>query len=225
MIPEQQDERVYTAPVSTQPKAVQIFAKIISYALHPVFIPTLLALMLYKLAPVGFAGVTQKEFNMWLLSIGITTIFFPLLSVLLMKGLGFIKSIHMYDPKDRIIPLITTMIFYFWASHVFQNIPKVPLVMKVLMLGAFWNVIVLFMVSIFFKISMHATAAGSMIGIIIVHMMISPINMKIPLFIAIAVAGLMGTARLLLNAHKQSEVWLGYALGILVQIAAFWYLK
>lgn len=211
-----------TKQTSQQPKLLRIIANILSYVLHPVFMPTVMTLVLYKLSPISFAGVTLAQFKMWLLSIGITTLFFPLFTVVLMKGLGFAQSLHMETTRERIIPLMATMIFYFWASHVFNNIPS-PLIIKVLLLGSFWGIIVLFMINIFVKVSLHTAAAGGMIGILIVLMKISPVNMVIPFFIALFIAGLMGTIRLILKAHTPAEVWLGYIVGLLVQLGAYWY--
>jgi len=207
-----------------QPKALQVLASILSYILHPVFMPLVMTLVLYELSPVSFAGVTVSQLKMWLLSIGITTLFFPLFTLLLMKGLGFAKNFHMETTRERIIPLIATMIFYFWASHVFNSIPS-PLIIKVLLLGSFWGIIVLFMINIFVKISLHTAAAGGMIGVLLVLMMISPVNIILPFFLALFIAGIMGTIRLILRAHTPAEIWLGYIVGILVQLGAYLYLR
>lgn len=207
----------------TRSRFLRGIAMFISYIFHPALMPMVMTLTLYKLAAVGFAGVPMKQFGIWVGVVAQMTLLYPVLIVFLLKGVGFIRSIHLEDAKERIIPLLLTMIFYFWAYLVFKNIDA-PFLLKVLMLGNFWGIIVLFMVSIFFKISMHTMAAGGMLGLVIVLMMISPINMAIPLFIALFIAGLVGTARLVLNAHKSNEIWLGYVLGILVQLAAYFYL-
>jgi hypothetical protein len=207
----------------TRSRFIRGVAMLISYIFHPAFMPTVMTLALYKLAAVGFAGVPLKQLGIWVAIVVQMTLLYPVFIVFLLKGIGFVRSIHLEDPKERIIPLLLTMIFYFWAYLVFKNIDA-PFLLKVLMLGNFWGIIVLFMVSIFFKISMHAMAAGGMLGIIIVLMVISPINMAIPLFIGLFIAGLVGTSRLILNAHKNGEIWLGYILGILVMVAAYFYL-
>ncbi len=203
---------------------LRVFANVISYAFHPVFMPTLVALMLSVLAPVSFAGFTGDVIGRQTLIIFMLTAFFPLLFVGLTKALGFIQSIQMHDSKDRIIPLMGTMIFYFWAYHVFSNIES-PFILRVLLLGTFWGVIVLFMVNIFFKVSMHTMAAGGVLGLVIVLMVTSPVSMIVPLFFTIIIAGVIGTARMLLGAHHQSEIWVGYLLGIIVQLCAYFYLN
>ena len=61
-----------------------------------------------------------------LISVAFSTAFLPLFSVLLMKQLGFIKSIFLRTQKDRIIPYIVCMIFYFWAWYVSRNLHDSP---------------------------------------------------------------------------------------------------
>ncbi len=221
---------------NTQSKTLVVFAQIVSYICHPVFFPLVMAYALYKLSPADFASVPPKQIGLWFLSIAITGVFFPLFSILIMKPLDFISSYHMHTAKERTIPLMAIMIFYFWVSHAFNNmgIPTPlnpnpgsvpPLIYKVLLLGNFWGIILLFLVNIFTKISMHTAAAGAMIGIIIVMMIISPTNMIMPLLVSIIIAGIIGTARMILGAHQRGDIWLGYIIGILVQLGAYVYMK
>jgi membrane-associated phospholipid phosphatase len=116
------------------------------------------------------------------------------------------------------------MTFYFWAYWVFKNTES-PFILRVLLLGCFWGVITVFMINIFFKISMHTSATGSMIGILMIMMFLSPVNLVLPFFIALIIAGLIGTSRMILKAHYLGEIWAGYIIGILVQVAAYLYLK
>ena len=189
--------------------------------------PLIMAFTLMSLSPNSFTGVTPRQQGTWLLMVASTAVFFPLFSILLMKPLGFITSFHMPTAKERTIPLMVTMIFYFWLSHVFNSIPDVtvPLILKVLMLGNFWGVIVLFIINIFTKVSMHTSAAGGMVGILIILMLLSPVNMIMPFFVALIVAGIIGSARIILGAHQRGDIWLGYIVGILVQIGAYIYMK
>ena len=207
----------------SQSKVLRILAMVVSYLFHPVFMTTIMAIALYKLTPVSFAGADHTMVIKWIVMIGLYTAVYSLIFVALLKGLGFIKSIHMDDPKDRIIPLIGIMIFYWWVQHVFKNLGT-PFLLQVLLKGSFWGIVVLFMVSIFFKVSMHTAAAGGMLGILLVLMFTSPVNMAVPFFIALIIAGIIGTARMVLGAHRIWEIWIGYLLGIAVQVAAYFYL-
>ena len=222
--------------VNTQPKFLRVLAHIVSYVFHPVFFPLIMAFMLYKLSPSAFVGLSFKQLVYMFIIIGYSAVFFPLFSILLMKKLDFINSYSMPTAKERTIPLMAIMIFYFWATHVFNSMgiatplnpnpgPLAPLIYKVLLLGNFWGVIALFMVNIFTKISLHTAAAGGMIGIILVLMWDGHVNMAVPLLAAIVLAGVIGTARMILGAHQRGDIWLGYVIGILVQLGAYVYMR
>lgn len=215
------------AEQGSRSRPLRVVATVISYVFHPVFMPAAMAYILFVLSrDTAFAGIPDKSFFMWLAMIVLNTILFPLLTVALLKGLGFIKSIHMNDPKDRIIPLIGCMIFYFWANFVIGNpVSGAPLILHTLTLGSFWGIIAIFIMNIFYKVSMHTAAAGGMLGLLSVLMFTDPVNMVVPLFIGLIIAGLVGTARMILGAHKQFEIWLGYFIGIAVQVAAYLYLR
>ncbi|MES2703213.1 MAG: hypothetical protein V4649_11265 [Bacteroidota bacterium] len=214
-----------TIPRSDAPKALRVFATVISYVCHPVFVPLVMAIVLMKLSPESFSGVSAKQRGEWLLSIGFTTLFFPLFSVALMKPLGFISSFKMPTTKDRIIPLITSMIFYFWVYNVFNNVAGVPFIYKTFFLANFIGIIAVFMFNIFTKVSMHTAGAGTMVGILTVLMLINPAHMLLPLLVSIVVAAVIGFARLVLGEHTRGDVWLGYILGILPQLCVYWYQK
>lgn len=203
-------------------KPLRALATIVSYMLHPVFLPVLMTWVIYVITPMSFVQYEGK-LSLVFIQIALATIFFPLLVVGLLKALGFITSIFMRTQKERIIPLIATMMCYWWISHVFKNLDA-PLVLQVLLRGSYWSIIVLFICSIFFKISMHTMAAGGMLGMLIVLMIVTPVSMALPFIAGLLIAGASGTARLLLGAHTQFEVWVGYILGVLVMLAAYWYL-
>ena len=205
-------------------KGLRVPAKIVSYLFHPIFMPTMMAIAVSYLNNSAFAALDNPHRLQLFGNIALNTIFFPLIATLLLKALGFIESIQMHSSRDRIIPLIATMIFYFWCYLVMKN-TQAPLTLKVLILGAFWGVITVFIANIFVKVSMHTAAAGGVLGIVLVVMMLSHINLFLPLLVALLIGGVVGTARMVLQAHKPAEVWLGYLIGVLVQLAAYWYLK
>ena len=220
-----QENIVRRYPHASGSRPLRTIASLVSYIFHPVFMPAAMTFVLFLLGrDTVFAGITDKTFYLWWVMIILNTVGFTLLSVGLMKGLGFIKSIYMHDPKDRIIPLIAIMVFYFWANHVISNTEGVPIILHTLTLGSFWGIIAIFMANIFFKVSMHTAGAGSMLGILSILMFTNPVNMVLPFFVALILAGIIGTARMILGAHRIWEVWAGYALGFIVQVAAYFYL-
>lgn len=200
-----------------------VFATIISYVFHPVFMPLMMTLVIYYFFKPEFVTLNNVT-PFWLGMIFINTVLFPLLVVFLLKGLKFISSIKLEEPRDRIIPLIGTMIFYFWAYQVLKNFDALFL-LRVLYLGCFYGIIGVFIINIFFKISMHTAAAGGAVGIMLLAVIFSQQSLIIPLIIVLAIAGLIGSARLKLGSHIPLEIWLGYFVGIVSQLAAYLFLK
>lgn len=206
------------------PKGRKFLASVISYILHPVFLPTAMAAAICWLNLSAFAGITNHTKWYWLCIIAYLTIFFPLITLLIARKLKFVDSIYLKTQRDRIIPLIAVMIYYFWVYQVFKRHFHAPLMLNVLFLGSFWGIILLFIGNIFFKISMHTTAAGGMIGIMFILMFTGQVNFLIPFLIVLLIAGLIGTARMILNAHTPIEIWLGYFAGLIAQLGAYWFL-
>lgn len=204
-------------------KGIKLFANIISVLLHPVFMPFISCVFLYYYMPESFEGIKPKVLTGWLGMVIINTIMFPVILMLLLKGLGFIKSIYLRDVKERVIPLIGTMVFYFWPYLVAKNVGA-PEAAKILMLGNFWGIVLVFVITIFFKISMHSSGVGSLIGFVVVMSLLSQKMMLLPLSIALIICLLIIWARYFGKAHSAKELALGIVVGILAQIAAFLYL-
>lgn len=208
-----------------QPKALRALAHLVSYVFHPVLMPTIMTLVLYRLSAASFAGVEPKVFTLaYIIRIGVNSAMFPIISVLLLKAVGFIESIHLRTSKERIIPLIISIIFYWWTNQIFKHEAATPVIIRILLQGSYWAVLAIFLINIFFKISMHTVAAGGVVGLMIVLMILSPISMTVPLFVALFFAGIVGTARMILKAHYPAEIWLGYIVGIAAQVGAYYYI-
>lgn len=209
-----------TSEINTPLRTV---AQLISILLHPVFMPLYSCLLLYGIAPNLFASVPAKQLYGWLGMVLINTLMFPLILMGLLKGLGFIKSIFLKEAKERIIPLIGVMVFYFWPYLVAKNV-QAPEAARVLMLGNFWGVIAVFMCTIFFKISMHTSGVGSVLGFVIVLCILTG-QMFVSLAACVLAAALLILwARKVLGAHSWKELLLGLVLGIAAQVGAMLYL-
>src|SRR5436190_372556 len=153
-IPPAENNYVWPAPV-------RALGHIVSFVFHPLFIPSYITAFLVFADPYAFAGMNDKAKIFRLISVMFSTAFLPLFSVLLMKQLGFIKSIFLRSQKDRIIPYIVCMIFYFWAWYVSKNVHD-NTALIVMLLAVFLSCIAGMMANIYYKISMHGIAMGAL---------------------------------------------------------------
>ncbi|MFT3932533.1 MAG: hypothetical protein QM726_02865 [Chitinophagaceae bacterium] len=197
----------------------RVFGHIVSFVFHPLFIPSYITAFLLYVDPYAFAGLTDKGKAFKLIAVAFNTFFLPLFGVLLMKQLGFIQSIFLRTQKDRIIPYIVSMIFYFWAWYVTRNLHDTSFLVAML-LAVFLGCIAGMMANIYYKVSMHGIAAGSLI-VLFLWMAFSGSNAAIVfLSAAILITGLICTARFLVSDHNPFEIYSGVLIGALCQLIA-----
>jgi nitrate reductase NapE component len=199
---------------------VKIIAHFFSYIFHPIFIPLYVVAFLVFIHPSYFSGFSMAAKKQTLLIVFINMVAFPLLAVALLKGVGFIQSIFLKIQKDRIIPYMACGIFFFWAYLVFKNQTNYPLILSSFLLGVFLASSAALMANIYFKISMHAIGVGGLLGIFLLIMKSNTMLMTWPLCMAIIIAGLVCTARLLISDHNTKEIYSGLVVGALSQVVA-----
>ena len=209
---------------STDNSFVHTIAKIISVLFHPLFVPIYFVWFLLFIHPLAFIGFSSVQKFQTLVIVGINLTIFPLVSVLLLKALGFIESIYLKTQKDRIIPYIACGIFFFWAFTVFKEQTKYPIVLVVFILGIFLASSAALLANIYFKVSMHAIGMGGLLGIFAVLLYNNNLSMAWPLALVLIISGMVCTARLLLNTHTPKDIYVGLLIGISCQIAANYFL-
>ncbi|MCW3092255.1 MAG: hypothetical protein JWP81_3324 [Ferruginibacter sp.] len=206
------------------PGIVIFFSKLFSYIFHPLFIPLYVTWYLVFVHHNYFAGYGEKAKTWVMLRVALNMVFFPLLTVLLLKGVGFIESIFLKKQKDRIIPYMGAGIFFFWMYLVFHNQPEIPQILTAFTFGVFLASSVALIANIYFKISMHAIGCGGMLGLMVVVLNTNAASpFTLPLTIAILITGIICTSRLIVSDHTQKDIYLGLLGGFFCQFisAAF----
>jgi hypothetical protein len=200
---------------------LRFFAQLFSVVFHPLFIPFYVILFLINFHPSYFSGLGFYTKFELLRSTFVNTILFPAFALLVMKGLGFVKSFMLYSREDRIGPYLANMIFYFWMARVFFNYkPELTPILASFMTGVFITTAVALIANIFYKISMHAIGCGGMLGIFIIIMYNNSMLMTWPLSLALLITGIVCTSRLIASDHSPKEIYMGLLVGLVCQFAA-----
>jgi hypothetical protein len=204
------------------PGIVKVLANFFSVIFHPLFIPVIAAWFLAFWQPGYFTGISPHDKTMIVIRVGYNTIFYPALTVLLLKGLGFIKSIFLKTQRERIVPYIATNIFYFWVFLVFRNQPEVPVILTSFMFGAFLASSAALIANIYFKISMHALGVGSLCGLMLI-IIFSGFTYAVFLMamLVFLITGIVCTSRMIVSDHKPGDIYSGIFIAILCQLIAF----
>ncbi len=145
-----------------------------------------------------------------------STVLLPIVSVLLMYRFGKIENVQMEKQKERNWPLLQGAIIYLLAYYLLQS-RVVPIFVQLFLLGAILGILISLLINLRWKISLHMIGIGGLCGGISVAMILQHAGSSILLSICFVIAGLLGTARLHLEAHTPTQILVGFATGFLVQ--------
>jgi hypothetical protein len=221
---ENQLKEVSIRETPQQPILVQMPAKFISYVFHPLFIPLYITYFIIQIRSYQLAGINDWVNLRILLQVFVNCTFLPLASILLLRSLKFIDSVFLRTQRDRIIPYIICMIFYFWNWYVFKNNHEIKDLVSVSM--AIFNASIFgFLVNISMKVSMHAISVGVMTTFVALLAFTDSSSFSFYLSIAVLIAGIVCTSRLLVSDHSQKEIYYGLLVGMFSQLAAHYFVN
>lgn len=209
--------------VIKKPVFVRVPANLFSYFFHPLFIPVYATWYLAFIHPYYFVGFEEKQKVWVLLRVALNMVFFPVLTIVLLKAVGFIDSVFLKTQKDRVIPYIAVGIFFFWMFLVFRN-QEIPTILTSFIFSAFISSSVALIANIYFKISMHAIGAGGLLGLMLIVLFThSTLPIALPLMITILISGIVCTSRMIVSDHTPADIYFGLFVGIFCQFigAAF----
>jgi len=204
-------------------KAAQLFSVIF----HPLLIPTyFLTILLNTQSYISFYIPFISKIKL-IAFIFTSTFLIPLMLIyfVIFKANGLIQSLKMENRKERTYPFVLTallfyMIYYFLKQN---NIPVINILASFIWVSTLIIVVAL-LINLVWKISIHMLGIGGLIGVWFVLNSKLFLNLYILIPILLLCAGLTGYARLKLNAHKPSEVYVGFILGFSIMFSLFYFI-
>lgn len=176
------------------------------------YIITLLAFLF----PASLYPITPGSRNSFLLLLFLMTFLLPAVNIGLFRLLGVVKSVSMEEREDRIKPfLLITLLYgvFTWMLHsksnfsIGDNLFNLLLIIDALVLFSF-------LITLFYKVSIHSVGIWGVIGILLpLNKVIEDYAIFVVTLIALVLAGLVMSARLQLNAHTPREVLVGAVAG------------
>lgn len=215
-------------------------AHFFSIIFHPLFIVTYMTLVLLWTNPFAFGWRHITEAGTLLIIIVMTTVTLPALAVLMMKMLGWVSSFSLENQHERIGPYIVGGIMYLSLYLHLTRAESFPVSLRVAVLGTLMGLWACFFINNFTKVSVHAAGMGGLVAMVGLTKVIfgysqaqiglfGGMNLVIPVDVlfygAVIMAGVVGTSRLILKAHVLKEVYLGFLVGIVSIIAAYFMLR
>ena len=204
-------------------RVTRICANVVSYVFHPLFISTYVMAFLIFGHPMAFAAFSHKARVLRFLIILAYNVLFPLIAVFIMWRLDlFVKSMYLRTEKERIVPYLIAMIFYWWTWYLFKHFPDTPPAAKNFVTGSFLALVGAFLCNIYYKISIHVVALGSAMMFFFLFSFTDEYASGLFLSVAVLITGIVATSRLLAGAHTPFDVWSGLLVGMLAQLVG-WY--
>lgn len=203
------------------PRWLTRLADLFSWLFHPLFLGVYMMYYIVFIHPDIFLAVPERVRVFRFITFVVNNLFFPLLIVLLMRWLGFSGSLQMKTTRERIIPYIASITFFFWTWHVFRNQSDSPEVLTDMCQGMFFASSVAIVLNNFSLVSMHAIGMGGLLGLMFTLIDRGLVESGFPIIIAVLLTGLVCTSRLLLSRHSAGEIVLGLLTGLSTQMVAY----
>lgn len=195
-------------------------ARIISIIGHPIFHPTWMMIILMLTGITNFIPYSNSIFLMITV---LMTCLIPGLVIMMIKRWGLIKSVEMENREDRLGPLFIMLLFLYAANRYFNKIPTMS-IFSFYLTSIIVVTALAFVVSFFWKISLHTLGWGSFSAFLFIMTTVS-IRLYLPYLIAsIVVSGIVAAARLKLESHSNTQIYAGFAMGFAAVIVSYFFL-
>lgn len=186
-------------------------ARSISIIFTPFTIPTGAFLILFLFTYLRIMPIQYK-----LIVTGIVfcfTILMPLLTIYLFRKIHGLKHHELSNREKRYVPYLLTIISYAFCFIMMHRL-NIPWYMTGIILTVLLMMIVFLIVNLKWKLSEHLGGAGAVVGGLISFSALFGYNPVGWLCVFIIVAGVLGSARIILGHHKLCEVLFGFVVGL-----------
>lgn len=178
-------------------------------------------LLFYGIPNTVYDFLTPAETKWQLIRIiFIFSFLFPVLNIFILFRLKRIPTITLSGQKERTFPYLLTGLFYLGLAYLLMDVNIWPSI-KLFIFGGGVAILLTALINFRNKISAHMVGIGGLLGVIISASFLIRFDMTPYYILIIILAGLIGTARLVLGEHRPQQIYSGFLLGLLVQLILF----
>lgn len=190
-------------------------ARVISVIFTPFSIPFLAFLILFLFSYLHIMPIQYK-----LIVLGVVycfTILMPTLTIFMFRKINGFSPEDMGERKQRFMPFLLTIISYIFCLAMMHRL-NIPWYMTGIILAALIVMIICVIVNLKWKLSEHMAGIGAIIGGVVSFSALFGYNPVWWLCLFILIAGVLGTARIILQHHTLGEVLVGFVLGLVCSL-------
>lgn len=195
---------------------MRLIALVISVVFQPLLMPTLVfGLILFGVPEATSIPEEFKERIFFLILL--CTLVIPMVTIIGLRLSGTVKSLHMPELSDRKVPFIITTLYFLLTTWFLYQKTEIDPILWLGMGVICVSVVVLTGISFFWKMSAHMTGVGGLLAVILVLGSRFPnFHVLYPLLGGLILCGMVASSRLMLQAHRPSEIYMGLGAGFLI---------
>ena len=190
-------------------------ARVISAIFTPFSIPFLAFLILFLFSYLRIMPIQYK-----LIVLGVVycfTILMPTLTIFLFRKINGFSPEDLGERKRRFMPFLLTITSYVFCLVMMHRL-NIPWYMTGIILAALIMMVICIVVNLKWKLSEHMAGVGAIVGGLVSFSALFGYNPVWWLCLFILIAGVLGTARIILQHHTLGEVLVGFAVGLICSL-------
>ena len=190
-------------------------ARVISAIFTPFSIPFLAFLILFLFSYLRIMPIQYK-----LIVLGVVycfTILMPTLTIFLFRKINGFSPEDLGERKRRFMPFLLTITSYVFCLVMMHRL-NIPWYMTGIILAALIMMVICIVVNLKWKLSEHMAGVGAIVGGLVSFSALFGYNPVCWLCLFILIAGVLGTARIILQHHTLGEVLVGFAVGLICSL-------
>ena len=193
----------------------------LSWALHPFLLPLYLVAFFLLATPFAYYPAGVKLYLAWVILLYAMII--PVLGLGVLRSLGRISDFRLDRQDERRWPLLIGTLCYVLCALTLAKLPSAVFLRKFMLAAACCEAMCL-VVSFYWKISLHLTAMGAAVALLVIMSIVDPGRSLVPLVLALFGAGALASARLCLGCHTGTQVLAGFCGGFCIAAGALLFL-
>lgn len=192
-------------------KNIILAARIMSIIFTPFYLPLVGLVALFLFSYMSLLPLAYKL--PMLLTVYISTILMPSLLIHLYRRFQGWTSKELGRKERRIVPYLISILCYFGCFFLmeYRNTPRV---ISIILVAALVIQMVCALINVWWKISTHTAGIGGLAGGLVVYSIAFSFNPIWWLAFVILLAGMVGTARMILRQHTLAQVVTGFLVGV-----------
>ena len=190
-------------------------ARVISAIFTPFSIPFLAFLILFLFSYLRIMPIQYK-----LIVLGVVycfAILMPTLTMFLFRKINGFSPEDLGERKRRFMPFLLTITSYVFCLVMMHRL-NIPWYMTGIILAALIMMVICIVVNLKWKLSEHMAGVGAIVGGLVSFSALFGYNPVWWLCLFILIAGVLGTARIILQHHTLGEVLVGFAVGLICSL-------